>query len=767
MREHAGSATGVKHAEDPRRAEVAAGSLWPGGAFGASGPFGFVQEYWLDAMQRSLLFLDTLRQRGDTQLDRAEKLAPHVLTFGREVVIDGRTLARPVNYALLRIVASDGVPTDPRKRPFIVFDPRAGHGPGIGGMKQDSEIGVALRAGHPCYFVGFLTEPVPGQTIEDVCRAEALFLERVIALHPEAESKPCLIGNCQAGWQILMMCAMHPDLPGPIMVAGAPLSYWAGVRGKNPMRYTGGLLGGSWLTALTSDLGHGVFDGAHLIANFENMNLANTYWDKAYNVYSKVDTETARFLDFETWWGSPVTLNGAEIQFIVDELFIGNKLAASGITTRDGFRVDLRNIRSPIVVFCSWGDDITPPQQALGWLLDLYETAAELVASGQTVVYTVHQSIGHLGIFVSGKIATKEHAEFTSCMDLIEVLPPGLFEAVITEVDKNTANLELVEGKYLFRLEPRSLDDVRAFGVNSPEDQRRFETVARVSEINRGLYEQIAAPAIRATTTEQSAELLRRMHPHRLRFEFFSSRNPALAAVPALADLAREHRRPAATDNPLLAYERLAASAMSSWLDAVGKARDAIVENVFLTTYGSPTIQALVGLGAPERRPVTREARDLLREAAAHRATAELAQRLEHGSLLEAGVRALVHVLRTEGHLDERAAAVLERLRKEHPAEKRLPRERFREVVRDQALTLRLFDERAVEAISKLLPDDAEACARMMDVIRRVIEAQGTLSEKGARELARVAAMFGERQAGPGGRRTPRLVDAPKRGAVA
>ena len=62
-----------------------------------------------------------------------------------------------------RIVAAGRASTtDPRKRPFIVVDPRAGHGPGIGGMKQDSEIGVALAAGHPCYFVGFLPEPVPG-----------------------------------------------------------------------------------------------------------------------------------------------------------------------------------------------------------------------------------------------------------------------------------------------------------------------------------------------------------------------------------------------------------------------------------------------------------------------------------------------------------------------------------------------------------------------------------------------------------------------------
>src|SRR5208337_2380918 len=111
---------------------------------------------------------------------------------------------------------------DPAKRPFIVVDPRAGHGPGIGGMKSDSEIGVALAAGHPCYFVGFLPTPVAGQTVEDVCRAEAIFVEAVAARHPTAEGKPVVIGNCQAGWQIMMMAAARPELCGPIMLVGSP-----------------------------------------------------------------------------------------------------------------------------------------------------------------------------------------------------------------------------------------------------------------------------------------------------------------------------------------------------------------------------------------------------------------------------------------------------------------------------------------------------------------------------------------------------------------
>src|SRR5215469_4629174 len=267
-------------------------SLWPWP--GASDLF----DYWVDACQRSVLLLDVLRQRGNNSIEHNARRAPNVLSFEPELLLDGRTFPRPVNYGLVRIVPPAGASIDLSKRPFIVFDPRAGHGPGIGGMKHDSEIGVAMAAGHPCYFVGFLPEPVPGQTVEDVCRAEARFVEEVIARHPEAEGKPCLIGNCQAGWQIMLMSAIRPDLAGPIMLAGSPLSYWAGVRGKNPMRYLGGLLGGSWLTAMTGDLGNGIFDGASLVANFESLHPSNTYWKKLYDVYSKVDTEPPRFLEF-------------------------------------------------------------------------------------------------------------------------------------------------------------------------------------------------------------------------------------------------------------------------------------------------------------------------------------------------------------------------------------------------------------------------------------------------------------------------------------
>src|SRR5689334_4523609 len=129
---------------------------------------GDLLDYSIDAWQRSILLLDVLRQRGNNSAEHNSRKAPHVLSFEAELVLDGRTLPRPVNYGLVRIIPPNGILVDSNKRPFIVFDPRAGHGPGIGGMKHDSEIGVALAAGHPCYFVGFLPDPMPGQTIEDV-----------------------------------------------------------------------------------------------------------------------------------------------------------------------------------------------------------------------------------------------------------------------------------------------------------------------------------------------------------------------------------------------------------------------------------------------------------------------------------------------------------------------------------------------------------------------------------------------------------------------
>ncbi|MCH8614558.1 DUF3141 domain-containing protein [Sphingomonas sp. SM33] len=707
---------------------------------------GPAHEYFRDAWQRSILFLDVLRQRGNIYREQQEKSAPNVLEFAAELVLDGRTLPRPVNYLLVSIVPPEGVTVDNCKRPFVVVDPRAGHGPGIGGMKRDSEIGVALGNGHPCYFIGFLPEPISDQTIEDVWNAEAAFVQEVARRHPGA-GRPAVIGNCQAGWQTMIMAATHPDVPGPLLIAGAPLSYWAGVRGKNPMRYTGGMLGGTWLTSLSGDLGGGKFDGANLVANFESLNPANTYFEKPYNVYSKVDTEAERFLDFETWWGSPVLMNAGEMQWIADNLFVGNKLTSGDLRTSDGTQIDLRNIQSPIVVFCSWGDDITPPQQALGWVTDIYRDDEDLIASGQTIIYSVHGSVGHLGIFVSGKIATREHGEFTSSMDMIDMMPPGLYEVVIEDIADDTANRALISGDYLFRLVPRKLDDVRALGGNSAEDDLKFATVDRISTINRRLYESYLGPFVRSVTPPAFGEWARKMHPNRVRFSIFSDENPAMGFVAASAERIRGQREAAGEQNMLSASEKTMAASISATLTAFGAARDALTEQLFHLTYGSPLLQALVGLDSREVEAGRRPEREALREQAKAKRREELETKYEAGGAVEAALRSIAYIRMGDGSVDERGYAMIKQLHDAQPAGRQRTLAELKSIVRDQYLLLRLDEERAVSAIPKLLPRDAEERARTLRAVERIALAPGQQSPEGKRRLARIEKLFGTKAA--------------------
>ena len=632
-----------------------------------------------------------------------------------------------------------------RLRPFVVFDPRAGHGPGIGGFKRDSEIGAALRAGHTCYFVGFLPDPVQGQTVEDVMRAEATFLEKVIELHPESPGKPAVIGNCQAGWQVLMTAAMRPELFGPIIVAGAPVSYWAGWRGKNPMRYSGGMLGGSWLTALTGDLGAGRFDGAWLVQNFENMNPANTLWHKQYNLYANVDTEAQRYLGFEKYWGGHVFLNAAEMQYIVDNLFVGNRLVRGEIVTSDGVRLDLRNIRSPIVVFCSYGDNITPPPQALGWITDLYRDDADLFAHDQTIVYATHDSIGHLGIFVSSSTGRKEHHEFVSNIDLIDLLPSGLYEAQMGKKADATSHAELVEGEHVLAITQRSVDDVRAIVQPDPASDRRFATAAYVSNINLGLYRSFVQPWLQTLSTPWSADLASRVHPLRVPYECWSDRNPLASSVAHLAENVKEQRNSVGADNPFWQMQTLMSNAIEATFDYYRDMRDAAVEQMFETIYGAPWLQAMAGLPSPQgtEEPAAVTQPDAAQE---HEQDASLAAEHERlrtaitaGGLIEASVRALLFVRRTHGEADERrfnlARALLGTLSDRGILA-------FKSVVREQAALLRFDSDAAIEALPGLLKGvpaaDVRSAARHLDKLSGTL----ALDEHERADLDRVLAIF-------------------------
>src|SRR3974390_248729 len=80
-----------------------------------SGP---VTEYLIDAAQRCVLFWDVMRQRGNQYREHQSMTAPNVLQYQAELMVDGRTLDRPVNYALVRIVPPPHIEIAASKRPF-------------------------------------------------------------------------------------------------------------------------------------------------------------------------------------------------------------------------------------------------------------------------------------------------------------------------------------------------------------------------------------------------------------------------------------------------------------------------------------------------------------------------------------------------------------------------------------------------------------------------------------------------------------------------
>jgi pimeloyl-ACP methyl ester carboxylesterase len=537
---------------------------------------GDANAYFDDARQRTFLFLETLLDRGNNYLQHLDQGTPPLLKFEHEVIIDGHDLPEPCNYALLRLVPPQSMPVNPQARPVVVVDPRAGHGPGIGGFKFDSEVGMAMHAGHPVYFVTFRPEPEEGQNLFTVMQAEARFIEAVIARHPRCQARPVVIGNCQAGWAMMALDALRPELFGPLMIMGAPVSYWAGSSKLNPMRYAGASLGGSWLASLSGDMGADRFDGVHLVENFEKLNPANTWWNKYYNLWSAVDTESERFLEFERWWGGYFRMTGTEIESIVENLFVGNRLARGTMMAGDK-AIDLRNITAPIVVFASWGDNITPPPQALNWIMDTWGDERAIAAAGRTIVYVLHESVGHLGIFVGGDVARKEHDQLVTSLDVIESLPPGLYEMKL-EAKAGTELLrweQLEPGDYSVHYEHRTMKDILALNPEGRDEEAMFSTISKVSEFNSGMYKTWLRPWVKILATRQVSDAMGKLNPLRMQRQLFSDNFALAPFIRAQARLARENRAPIADDHPLRQMEQKMAAQISSSLDQFREHRDA------------------------------------------------------------------------------------------------------------------------------------------------------------------------------------------------
>ncbi len=307
------------------------------------------------------------------------------------------------------------------------------------------------------------------------------------------------------------------------------------------------------------------------------------------------------------------------------------------------------------------------------------------------------------------------------------------------------------------RCEPRTLDDIRALGGNDAADERRFATAARVSEINLALYRAFAQPLVRAMTSAPVAEWMHRMHPLRVQYEAFCDANPLMASVKTLADRVREERKPVASDNPFVAMQENVSAQIVASLDAWRDMSETMAERIFLSVFGSPGLQAAVGIDPTDTRPQRKAGKSTLHRQLMQARIEELKSRITQGGVRECVARGLIFVGMARGGPDERALAMVRRLRAVKDDQPRLTLAEFKTLLREQFFMLLLDQKATLAAIPALMPSDPSARRKAFAWLRDVLSARGEITGEAAERLRRIAVLFGVEAASdvvPIGRKT-------------
>ncbi|MEI7637121.1 MAG: DUF3141 domain-containing protein, partial [Syntrophus sp. (in: bacteria)] len=410
-----------------------------------------------------------------------------------------------------------------------------------------------------------------------------------------------------------------------------------------------------------------------------------------------------------------------EIEFIVNNLFVGNKLEKGELEIRPGTKINLRNIESPIIVFASQGDNITPPQQALNWITKVHPTTDSIKKAGQVIIYIIHEDIGHLGIFVSAGVAQKEHKEIIASFDMIDYLPPGLYEMVI-EGDIKTGDIDT-------RFEERTIDDILAMD-DGTQDEENFSTVDRMSELLDNHYKLYCRPWVRFWSTELTGEISRLLHPLRLKRYLLSDINPFLRPLQYVASSVKANRKPVKPDNPFVEFEYSFSDFMIKWLNQYRDARDRRIEWKFRAIYENSLVQFFC-------MPVSGAEGD--GDPAASNAESEDKRwaALEEGGVAAGLIRIMMAIARKNHIIKRRLFEVAQEIAKTHKVLSKIRPVRFKRIVRLQAQILQADEDAALKALGKLIKTKEDR-AEALSIAKRIALADGKYDDEEKAVLAKI-----------------------------
>ena len=170
-----------------------------------------------------------------------------------------------------------------------------------------------------------------------------------------------------------------------------------------------------------------------------------------------------------------------------------------------------------------------------------------------------------------------------------------------------------------------------------------------------------------------------------------------------------------------------------------GKAREVWAETMFHAIYGSPVLQAAVGLKSDAAQTANR-ASGALQQADA---LVDPETDMDKGGLVAAGLRALIYVMHGSG-VDERQFHAMQQIYQaasEADAEV-LPVAALKDILRRQAALLRADRDRAMAAIPQMVRGNPDRAVRVAAIIDGIVGAKGKLNAETARRLRRVDDLF-------------------------
>src|SRR5262249_28394386 len=151
-------------------------------------------------------------------------------------------------------------------------------------------------------------------------------------------------------------------------------------------------------------------------------------------------------------------------------------------------------------------------------------------------------------------------------------------------------------------------------------------------------------PWVQSWANEGFAQWMRRCHPLRLQYEMLSDANPFVRQLQVSAQGAKRDRRPVSDDHAFWQTQEQLSDWIESSLDAYRDLRDRASEAWFHAVYGSPFVQAMVGLQASDDTPRRRPGDDPVHRAFVAHRIEELMKAIAEGGPREAAIRSLLYV---------------------------------------------------------------------------------------------------------------------------